>query len=121
MCEVDPICTTGVLQNYNLQRSAALFVVTEIRVPKHPENVDFTVRQSQQIMSCYARHKRVSAKSMWRHSLITGSDMPYISSDFEVPDPFASLQTEYMRTKYYREHLWYVCLYAVFIVIEDTQ
>ncbi len=84
------------------KRSAALFLLSVKEKHQNSQKaVDFAVGQVQQMVSYAVQDKTDSALTMLQeHSLATGYELPDIANCFEVPDPFASLQTEYMQTKY---------------------
>ncbi len=102
--EFKPTCS-GVNED-TLHRSAALFLLSLKEKHQNTQKaVDFAVGQVQQMVSYAVQDIRDSALTMLQeHSIGTGYKLPDIASCFEVPDPFASLQTEYIQTKYYREH-----------------
>ncbi len=97
---------SGVKEDAPLQGSAAMFLLSLKEKHQNTQKaVDFAVGQVQEMVSYSMQDIRDSVlRTLEEHSLATGSELPDISSCFEVRDPFDGLQTEYMQTKYYREH-----------------
>lgn len=90
----------------NLQRSAALFLLSLKEEHQNTQRaIDFAVGQVQQMVSYAVEDTMASVLSVLQeHSAVTGSELPDISGCSTVCDPFATLHTEYLQTKYYVQH-----------------
>lgn len=93
-------------QENTLQRSAALFLLSLKEQHQNTQKaIDFAVEQVQQMMSYAVEDIKKSVMSTLQdHCAAMQSDIPDISSCFEVPNPFEALHTEYLQTKYYKNY-----------------
>lgn len=91
----------------SLQRSAALFLLTlKERYQLTQSALDFTVTQVKEMLF-YDHQDKVAAINTALHNRQSGECPPTqaeLSDCLEYKNPFATLQTEHLQTKYYREH-----------------
>ena len=98
------------------EKSAALFLLTlKERYQITQSALDFAVGQLQQMVAYTVEDVKKLVETQLHES---DADRPDISSSFKVPDPFASLRTEYMQTKYYIENFGLVVSYAYVLVLQ---
>lgn len=84
----------------NLQRSAALFLLTlKERYQLTQSALDFTVSQVKEMLYYDHQDKVAAINTALRNQ--SGAEL---SDCLEYKNPFATLQTEHLQTKYYREH-----------------
>ena len=108
------------IQLDRLERSAALFLLSMKEKYQITQTaLDFAVGQVQQMVTFAVEDIQSAVETRLRsHHTENISEMPDISDCFKIPQPFGSLQNEYMQTKYYRENfdlivsLYYFWLYA---------
>ena len=87
-----------------LERSAALFLITlKERYEITQSALNFAVSQVQQMVSYAVEDIKESVEECLLPHLQDPSFEVHMSELFGAPDPFSSLQNEYMQTKYYRE------------------
>ena len=114
-----------------LERSAALFLISlKERFEITQSALDFAVFQVQQMIEFAVEDVRESIKNTFLPGLqgCAGAEsLPDIEECFHTPNPFTNLQSEYLQSKYYRQHHWWyvhaqfkfallclVCLYLYF-------
>lgn len=100
---------------HSLDRSAALFLLTLKEQHQVTQKVvDFTVEEVRQMVSYAVDHVHKSVTvELTEYSQATGRQVPDVSDCFEIPDPFGSLETEYMQTKFYRDNFDLVVSYML--------
>lgn len=108
-------------QENTLQRSAALFLLSLKEQHQNTQKaIDFAVGQVQQMMSYAIEDVKKSVMSTLQdHCPAMQSDIPDISSCFEVPNPFEALHTEYLQTKYYKNHFNLVVSLLTYLYIHQ--
>ena len=85
-----------------LERLAALFLLLlKEQYQLLQRALDFAVGQAQQIVSYAVEDIQSIVEARLQASDV---QVPDLSDCFRIPDPFISLQNEYMQTKYYREN-----------------
>ena len=99
-----------------LERSAALFLISlKERFEITQSALDFAVSQVQLMIEFAVEDVRESVKDTLLPHLQACDAETFTDIDecFHVPNPFANLQSEYMQSKYYRQHFdLVVCLHA---------
>ena len=98
----------------HLHRSAGLFLLSiKERYQLTQAAVDFALGQVREMISVAVDDVHKVLESSLREHSIT---MPHVSDQLEIlRDPFSSLSSEYMQTKYYREHFGLIVSYGMFI------
>lgn len=94
----------------HLQRSAAIFLLTlKERYEITQSALNFAVGQVQQMITYAVEDMQTTIKQHLQANDVSVDMLDGLSA----PDPFNSLQTEYMQTKYYKEHFDLVasCVY----------
>ena len=96
-------CLLHLTAQQSLKRSTALFLLTlKERYQLTQAALDFTVPQVKEMMF-YDHQDKVAAINTALSSQPTTSTQE-LSDCLEYTNPFAGLETEYLQTKYYREH-----------------
>ena len=84
----------------SIEHSAGLFLITlKERYRLTQVAVDFAIEQVQMMIQ-----RALSDAKNEVESLIPANSIPGLSTCFEVVDPFSMLQTEFLQTKFYKEH-----------------
>lgn len=97
---LEGVCESGDKRLY-AKRTAALFLLTFKERYKLPQaSINFAVGAINGIVSSVGDSIQQSLKRSIDTSAITAEE---ISTHFEHEDPFASLQTEYQQSKFYRD------------------
>ena len=101
--DASSMCQEAVVPSESsLQRSATLFLLSLKEEHQNTQKaVDFAVGQ---VQTYAVEDTMASVLSVLQEHAVTGSDLPDVSSCYAACDPFATLHTEYLQTKYYVKH-----------------
>ena len=102
--DIDPVVVPGAVLDetssfHSPERTAAMFLLTFKEKYKLPQaSINFAVSAINQIVVSVCESVKMSVKSSAQE--LTNEE---IASRIQCQDPFASLQTEYQQTKFYRD------------------
>ncbi len=115
--ESEAVCSSQ--PKVTLEKSAALFLMTLKEKYKLTQTaVGFSIDQIITIIDISLQQAKDQVESIVNG---VGTDIPDLSECFNIDDPFAALNSEYLQTKFYREHFGLIVSYSHFVFFSVTK